>query len=717
MDASFQTLWRNSVIRGEVIRQIRQIHVVLMRADKKPLTRILPGEQIDKDRCLLTMLRFGRTDLFMKHFDPFVLAMRHIHRIPLSTRFLLKRAIELNNIDVARHLLQFNRNNGLSHDSVALIEGGMLVEEVAQEDRHEMLALLLSECDNNNQLSTIRLRDMYHQCRSYKMLETIHLQRHRFRSDDIDCPFFIDSQVTDNLTCEELPSFLDLLHSDPGPFSDCILKTMVRLMKDPCLLKSLIQQPTLEQQFIDDSLSSDSFKDIDGVLVQAYQCHDSLDFVQRYREHLSVDLLYRAAAIHGDLPLAHWTHTYRHQALEFGDQVAMALEHGHLDVALYLLDNVPLNNDSEHSDGDETWSVGEIHDSILSMDLLQRLAKYNNVQWTVAILQSPALKLDMFQFLMDSFFKYHDLQHLEMTHIKDITLFKHLVQVFKVAALTNDDLVKFIVAKRSDILEALAESGFLVGLEAIKELETADDVRLLLSSGCLEPRVRYDSFPSPLDHVVAIGDLSLVIDIHTQFGHVDHISSPNAMEYAAMYNLDLVRFLHKHRTEGCTKDTLQMAVNHGHMDIVQFLIDNRTETWRLSSLFIGVENGHVDIVDFILQSKDLQLSWPRIEQFFAYARTGHMPLLEAYVDMVTRQSDQRACVERLCYGHGKHQIAGSIAKAMTCGYQASVCLQFIIDQLFLSHQEFLDYGELLRLACERGHIRMMEYFHKIPQCE
>ena len=44
------------------------------------------------------------------------------------------------------------------------------------------------------------------------------------------------------------------------------------------------------------------------------------------------------------------------------------------------------------------------------------------------------------------------------------------------------------------------------------------------------------------------------------------------MNRAAWYgHLDVVRWLHGHRTEGCTQQAMNMAAKGGHLKVVQFL--------------------------------------------------------------------------------------------------------------------------------------------------
>ncbi|CAM9562127.1 unnamed protein product, partial [Heterosigma akashiwo] len=42
-------------------------------------------------------------------------------------------------------------------------------------------------------------------------------------------------------------------------------------------------------------------------------------------------------------------------------------------------------------------------------------------------------------------------------------------------------------------------------------------------------------------------------------------------------HLEVVKFLHHHRAEGCTQSAMDWAAEKGHLDVVEFLDHNRTE--------------------------------------------------------------------------------------------------------------------------------------------
>ena len=52
------------------------------------------------------------------------------------------------------------------------------------------------------------------------------------------------------------------------------------------------------------------------------------------------------------------------------------------------------------------------------------------------------------------------------------------------------------------------------------------------------------------------------------------------IDYAAVCcHLDIVKFLHYNRIEGCTTDAMDYAAEYGHLDIVKLLQNNRKDDY------------------------------------------------------------------------------------------------------------------------------------------
>lgn len=76
--------------------------------------------------------------------------------------------------------------------------------------------------------------------------------------------------------------------------------------------------------------------------------------------------------------------------------------------------------------------------------------------------------------------------------------------------------------------------------------------------------------------------------------------SPAVLDFAAYWgSLDSVRWLHEHRTEGCTTEAMDWAAINGHGDIVAYLHENRPEGCTSHAL----DTRHEHIRQFLLQHR------------------------------------------------------------------------------------------------------------------
>ncbi|GAM27762.1 hypothetical protein SAMD00019534_109380 [Acytostelium subglobosum LB1] len=400
-----------------VMHHVHQIHVVLMKAAGVPLTHIMSGDQFEKERCLPTMLRYGRTDIFMKYFDAFVQAKPQ--GVTLHLRHLLKVAIDTNNINVVRHLFKFNRDNKLLDDSSSVIN--QQIELTVKMDRHDMVGLLLSEFEfvNNRKRSShnktneqISFGRMYWMCQSFKMLQTIHSQCHLFKPQV--GPEDVSVQLIRTLTIDDFPVLLAFLRGPSLNANKAFYNILVHHMNNIPLLDCFFSLETFmasTRKYLAYNIFPDREDDWSSMdLLTSMQTPEGLYFAKRYRQHLPSDCIYFAAATHGEVDLAQWT--IERQLPAFSDvHVAAALEHGFIDVALYILDNCNVADDDNgecppslfpnyNDNGPRTWLLNRpIDDSIHSMELLQRLASSRNITFEYGILLSPGMTLETLEFI------------------------------------------------------------------------------------------------------------------------------------------------------------------------------------------------------------------------------------------------------------------------------------------------------------------------------
>ncbi|GAM27770.1 hypothetical protein SAMD00019534_109460 [Acytostelium subglobosum LB1] len=744
IDQLLKTVLQSRVIRLNVMHHVHQIHVVLMRAAGVPLTHIMSGEQFEKERCLSTMLRYGRTDLFMKYFDVFVQA--HPHGNTPYLGHLLKVAINTNNFNVVRHLFKFNRDNNLIRDTLLVI--CKQIKDLVTLDRHDILHLILSELefinnnrqldvwsrkvDNVNEFEPISVVRMYSGCRSFKMLQTIRSQCHLFKPQNE--PVQARDQLVGALTCDELPDFLELLGGPVPIFSVDIAfyNIMMDHMNNIPLLDCFFSHETIvgrTSKYLKDAFYY-SF-DRKTEFLNSLMTPDGLFFAKRYRQHLPGDFIYLTAASHGDVELTQWAIEHQIPAT-YQNHVGLALQHGFVDVAFVILDKCPLvspkGDGDDVDDGESTaaddkkrplWLIDHtIDESILSIELLRRLTSYDNIQYGHGILFSPGLTLDTFEFIKTKFFDsqldeyQHVLREPKVMLIKDIRLIRVLLERNKQKL--DQVVANAIISNRHDVLAVLAETGRRVGLQEMVYLGTAEQARVLLDSGCLAPTTNHHT--NPLTVIIQrFNDISLVRDFYNMFGNVQFPSSEGPMIEAAQHgNLEIARFLQEHQPDICHRTALERAAINGHMEMFKFIVENYKAEWIMSDLYKAVENGHTDMVDYIIQSHVHRLSLPHIRsQLFKYIACGHLPMLEAYVGIINRmdKEDKRQVIYSLTV-HAKSHLPGCCASAMDRGYKAAVCLQYFMDHLLLPNMD-VTMARLFEEAYERGHLLMVEYLRSI----
>ncbi|GLD92556.1 hypothetical protein PINS_up001115 [Pythium insidiosum] len=130
------------------------------------------------------------------------------------------------------------------------------------------------------------------------------------------------------------------------------------------------------------------------------------------------------------------------------------------------------------------------------------------------------------------------------------------------------------------------------------------------------------------DRAAELGDLEMVQWIHAQ--RAPHAFSAHAMDGAAAGGfLDVVRFLHEHRTEGCTAQAINGALLGRHDDVVAFLRSIGAPEEPTLMFFIRASgSGRVDLLEretVFLSSRNTSWLNPAL---LAAARLGQLPVVQ-----------------------------------------------------------------------------------------
>jgi hypothetical protein len=76
------------------------------------------------------------------------------------------------------------------------------------------------------------------------------------------------------------------------------------------------------------------------------------------------------------------------------------------------------------------------------------------------------------------------------------------------------------------------------------------------------------------------------------------------MDLAARFGqLEVVKWLHENRTEGCTVEAMNKAASNGHLEVVKWLHENRTEGCTVLAMEWAAENGHLEVVKWLHENR------------------------------------------------------------------------------------------------------------------
>ena len=100
---------------------------------------------------------------------------------------------------------------------------------------------------------------------------------------------------------------------------------------------------------------------------------------------------------------------------------------------------------------------------------------------------------------------------------------------------------------------------------------------------------------------------------------------------ASKGHLEVVKYLHLNRSEGCSTYAMDWAANEGHLEIVKYLHLNRSEGCNFA-LRVSSEKGYFEVVKYLVENR---LGLDRIDNAIDYAKKGEhyeiVDYLEAYL--------------------------------------------------------------------------------------
>src|SRR5436853_597171 len=64
-------------------------------------------------------------------------------------------------------------------------------------------------------------------------------------------------------------------------------------------------------------------------------------------------------------------------------------------------------------------------------------------------------------------------------------------------------------------------------------------------------------------------------------------------------HLEVVKWLHQNRKEGCSEWAMDHAAEYGHLEVVKWLHQNRTEGCTIRAMNCAAENHHLEVVKWL----------------------------------------------------------------------------------------------------------------------
>lgn len=64
-------------------------------------------------------------------------------------------------------------------------------------------------------------------------------------------------------------------------------------------------------------------------------------------------------------------------------------------------------------------------------------------------------------------------------------------------------------------------------------------------------------------------------------------------------HLEIVKWLHSNRSEGCTKKAMDGAAREGLLDIMKWLHANRSEGCNPKAVYGALKHGHLEVLDWL----------------------------------------------------------------------------------------------------------------------
>ncbi|GAM26940.1 hypothetical protein SAMD00019534_101150 [Acytostelium subglobosum LB1] len=334
-----------------------------------------------------------------------------------------------------------------------------------------------------------------------------------------------------------------------------------------------------------------------------------------------------------------YNHCVKHGCVEFldripmvdrGEPMALALARGNLDIANRILNMISTEPLEDEQEDDQIYAVDDVHHSILSVELLERLMSYPCIETRFRRVMGVAIKhgnKDVIEFI-----KQHNLKHHVNIDVQDA-----LYQASAVFDLESIGWLLTCPASRWDLnkLARLEQNHVFNLLEHVDDKITQDQFKGLLS---ISLKIRTIHQLPPLLELAANKSLSVIQMVLKQFvpNDIDQLDDYGYKHFKVVLkrcDFDSLEYLLQRTKERpcdilnlelCNTTSLSYLFDYGHISIYDQTSDAvaRLVDW-------ACDNGALDIVRFVHERCTTPSQLRR-----------HLPSFDS-IDTASRHNDHR----------------------------------------------------------------------------
>jgi ankyrin repeat protein len=191
-------------------------------------------------------------------------------------------------------------------------------------------------------------------------------------------------------------------------------------------------------------------------------------------------------------------------------------------------------------------------------------------------------------------------------------------------------------------------------------------------------------------------------------------STINAMDWAAgIGHLEVVKWLHENRQEGCTKTAMDAAAWNGHLEVIKWLHENRKEGCTKKAMDYAAENGQLEVVKWLHENRQEgcttdAMDWAATRGFLEVVKWLHQNRNEGCTTDAMNLAAENGYLEVVKWLH-LNRKEGCTTKAMNMAARNGHLE--VVKWLHQNRQEGCT-TDAMNLAAEKGHQEVIKYLRE-----